>query len=220
MDVNIRAADGATALFMAVVQGHGEVVEQLLKAGADISIKGPKSKTPLEIAKLGNDTDIAELLGKTVADDAAFARATRLDDYQLYLKYHSEGRHVDEARRIQAEKERKEREADNAAFPQAESEGTGAAYAKYLTSNPEGRHADDAAFARAEWVGILSEVGVRGRGALPSHCRPVHRDSISATACAAIPSPRPADPIPSVVVALTLTRPGPTPRSGARFSQG
>ena len=61
-DVDIRAPDGAAALFMAVVHGHGEVVEQLLKAGADIFVKVPKSKTPMDITKLREDSAIMTLL--------------------------------------------------------------------------------------------------------------------------------------------------------------
>ena len=159
-DADIRAADGATALFMAVVHGHGEVVEQLLKAGADIFIKGPKSKMPLDIAKLREDAAIMTLLEVAGRDDTVFAQAKSSGSWKFYLQTYPHGRHADEARRMQAEKERearrlqaeKERSEDDAAYAKAKSEGTGAAYAAYLKSHPKGRHADDAAFARARWV--------------------------------------------------------------------
>ena len=150
VDVDVRAADGATALYMAIVHGQGDVVDQLLKAGANISIKGTKSKTPMEIAELRGDEEVIALLKKAKWDDAAFARATSSGNYRGYLSSRPHGRHADEARRMLAETERK---ADDAAFAKAASEDTGAAYARYLKSNPNGRHADDAAFARAEWVG-------------------------------------------------------------------
>ena len=159
-DADIRAADGATALFMAVVHGHGEVVEQLLKAGADIFIKGPKSKMPLDIAKLREDAAIMTLLEVAGRDDTVFAQAKSSGSWKFYLQTYPHGRHADEARRMQTEKERearrrqaeKERSEDDAAYAKAKSEGTGAAYAAYLKSHPMGRHADDAAFARARWV--------------------------------------------------------------------
>ena len=160
VDVDIRAADGATALFMAVVHGHGEVVERLLKAGADISIKGPRSKTPMDVAKLREDAAIMTLLEVAGRDDTVFAQAKWSGSWKFYLQTYPHGRHADEARRRQAEKERearrrqaeKERNEDDAAYAKAKSEGTGAAYAAYLKSHPKGRHADDAAFARARWV--------------------------------------------------------------------
>ena len=148
-DADIRAADGATALFMAVVHGHGEVAEQLLKTGADIFIKGPKSKTPMDIAKLREDAAIMTLLEVAGRDDTAFAQAKSSGSWKFYLQTYPHGRHAEEARRSQAEKERK---VDDAAYAKAKSEGTGAAYAAYLKSHPKGRHADDAAFARARWV--------------------------------------------------------------------
>ena len=159
-DADIRAADGATALFMAVVHGHAEVVEQLLKGGADIFIKGPTSKTPMDIAKLREDAAIMTLLEVAGRDDTVFAQAKSSGSWKFYLQTYPHGRHADEARRMQAEEERearrrqaeKERNVDDAAYAKARSEGTGAAYAAYLKSHPKGRHADDAAFARARWV--------------------------------------------------------------------
>ncbi len=41
-----------TALFMATVHGHTEVVALLMEADADISIKGPKGKTAVDVARL------------------------------------------------------------------------------------------------------------------------------------------------------------------------
>ena len=48
---DVRAPDGATALFMAAAHGHSEIIPPLMKAGADPTIKGPKSKTVTEVAQ-------------------------------------------------------------------------------------------------------------------------------------------------------------------------
>ena len=159
VDLNVRAADGATALFMAVLQSHAEIVTALVDAGADIALKGPKSNTALDIAKLQEHSDIVALIEKTAKDDAAFERAKSadtVDAYEVFLQLYTKTRHGDEARRLQDEARRieaeKQRTRDDAAFQRAKSEGTGAAYAKYLWHHRKGRHADEAAFARAEWV--------------------------------------------------------------------
>ena len=49
-DPDVQVADGATALFMASVHGHSEIIELLVKAGADIAIRGPKGKTAVGVA--------------------------------------------------------------------------------------------------------------------------------------------------------------------------
>ena len=51
LDIDARAADGATTLFIAAVHGHKEIIELLMKAGADVNIPGPKGKTAVELAK-------------------------------------------------------------------------------------------------------------------------------------------------------------------------
>ena len=50
-DLDTQAVDGATALFIAVLLGHEEVAEMLVRAGADVSIAGPNGKTPLDVAQ-------------------------------------------------------------------------------------------------------------------------------------------------------------------------
>ena len=51
---DVRAADGATALFTAAAHGHTEIVVQSMKAGADISLKGPKDRRAADIARRGH----------------------------------------------------------------------------------------------------------------------------------------------------------------------
>ena len=43
-DLDMRAPDGATALFMAAVHGHSEIIALLMEAGADISTGDRKGK--------------------------------------------------------------------------------------------------------------------------------------------------------------------------------
>ena len=50
--MNIRAPDGATALFMAVAHGYTEIVAMLMRAGAEVAIQGPKGKTAVDVAHL------------------------------------------------------------------------------------------------------------------------------------------------------------------------
>lgn len=43
-NVDVRVLDGATALFMTTVLGDSRIVVQLMKAGADVSVPGPRGK--------------------------------------------------------------------------------------------------------------------------------------------------------------------------------
>ena len=61
-DPDIQAADGATALFMATVHGHSEIIELLVKTGTDIWIKGPKGKTVVDVAESRRDSAVFRAL--------------------------------------------------------------------------------------------------------------------------------------------------------------
>ena len=101
-------------------------LHQVLDAGADISLKGPKSKTAMDVAKLRKDDDALKLLREAQADDKAFAKAKSGEtgrSYADYLVAQPTGRH-----------------ADDAAFARAEWVGTGSAYRAYLALYPEGKH--------------------------------------------------------------------------------
>ena len=62
-DPDVRAPDGATALFMAAAHGHTEVVTLLMEADADASIRGPKGKTAADVAQLHQDPAVAAAMG-------------------------------------------------------------------------------------------------------------------------------------------------------------
>ena len=49
LDIDARAADGATALFIAAVHKNTEVIDLLVNAGADVSIPGPKGRTAVDL---------------------------------------------------------------------------------------------------------------------------------------------------------------------------
>ena len=121
-DPDIRAADGATALFMAAVHGHSETIDLLMKAGADVSIRGPKGKTPVDAARARYGD--AKAARKKNESPAVIA----LLEGKMWAQVAEEVR----------------RQEDDAAFAKADSIGTAAAYAAYLSARPRGRHADKA----------------------------------------------------------------------------
>ena len=53
-----------TPLFMAVEEGHKEIVELLITADADVNAKGFGGNTPLDLAIFNKDTNVAALLSK------------------------------------------------------------------------------------------------------------------------------------------------------------
>ena len=77
---------GTTALFMAAAHEHTQIIVLLMEAGAEVSVKGPKGKTAVDVAQVRygdaeaakeNDEPAAGVVlleGRTL-DDAAFARA-------------------------------------------------------------------------------------------------------------------------------------------------
>ena len=110
-DPDVRAPDGATALFMAAAHGHTEVIELLMEAEADPKVKGPKGKTAVDAARVRyGEVDAAKensepaavitlLEGRTL-DDAAFARAQEAGTvaaFEAYLSVNPEGRHAGDA---------------------------------------------------------------------------------------------------------------------------
>lgn len=161
-NVNARDSQGWTALLHAADKGDSQIIELLMKAGADPSVKGPKGESPVDAArkrygtveaarKKGEVPGVLALLeGKTWAkavaeDDAAFAQARALNTsaaYAEYLASRPKGRHADEALRLKAK--RTAEEAEDAAFERASLAGTPAAFAEFLTKYPKGRHAERA----------------------------------------------------------------------------
>ena len=175
-DVNARDARGWTALMYAAKEGRSQIIELLMKAGADPSLKGPKGETPVDLARDRYGTVesareknegpgvLALLEGKTWAkvvaeDDAAFAQARALDTstaYSEYLASRPKGRHRKEALRLKAK--RTAEEAEDSAFEQASLEGTPAAFAKFLTKYPKGRHAERARRLKAKFDTRLDDL--------------------------------------------------------------
>jgi hypothetical protein len=68
-EVNSRAANGDTALTIAVAKSQGEIkiVEQLLHKGADVTVRDRYGRTPLMIAEEGDHQDyLCEMLKKAM----------------------------------------------------------------------------------------------------------------------------------------------------------
>ena len=121
-DPNVRAPDGATALFMTAVHGHTDIIAMLMKAGASVSVRGPKGKTAVEVAR------------KRYGEP----NEARANDEPPELLALLDGRTWAE---VQEETRRK---ADADAWEHAQRLETAAAYAEYAESNPQGRHVGEA----------------------------------------------------------------------------
>ena len=76
--VDAQAPDGATALFMAVVLGHTEVVGLLMEAEADPTVKGPKGKTAVDVASTVGNPAILKALGVHAAVAALSPKCAEL----------------------------------------------------------------------------------------------------------------------------------------------
>ena len=63
LDVNAKDDVGEPALHHAASQGHKEIVELLIAKGADVNAKG-SGTTPLDLAIINGETEIADLLRK------------------------------------------------------------------------------------------------------------------------------------------------------------
>ncbi|MFZ8864548.1 MAG: ankyrin repeat domain-containing protein [Rickettsiales bacterium] len=61
---------------MAAEKGHTEIVKALIKAGADIKAVDNENKTPLQLAKENNHTDVVSALEEEEAARAAEAAET------------------------------------------------------------------------------------------------------------------------------------------------
>ncbi|MCY4384584.1 MAG: ankyrin repeat domain-containing protein [Nitrospinae bacterium] len=113
---NLRAADGATALFIAALHGHSEIFAQLIRKGADVSIPGPKGKLPLEVVR-----DLKHMSIIALPEVVGLQQA--------------EARKKQEAaeRKMRDEAMRRERE-ESGAFRRAQTSNTPLAYKDFLAS--------------------------------------------------------------------------------------
>jgi len=78
INLNQRGEDGRTPLVLAIDFGNLEMVELLLKSGADSSIR-PDGEPPFTYAKLAGREDICEIISKypSQTKDETTARKTR-----------------------------------------------------------------------------------------------------------------------------------------------
>ena len=70
--------DGSTPIYIAAKKGHKEIVEMLLKEGADTSKRTKKGETPLQAAVQGGFAEIVKMIIKTGTTDR--------EDYEQSLK--------------------------------------------------------------------------------------------------------------------------------------
>lgn len=67
VNVNARSNNGNTALILAAVNGHKEIVELLIDKGADVNVKNKYERTALAMAIKEGHKDIADILTKNGA---------------------------------------------------------------------------------------------------------------------------------------------------------
>jgi ankyrin repeat protein len=68
-DVNARDRwYGRTALMLAAAQGHRDVVELLIEAGSDVSVRDEEGSSALSLAQGAGHDDVATLLAEAGAD--------------------------------------------------------------------------------------------------------------------------------------------------------
>jgi ankyrin repeat protein len=85
-DINVKADDG-NALMAAVVKGNTEIVEALLKKGANPNVKDASNVTALVFATMFKSIDIVELLVNAHADkDIKDIRGYTALDYAKMIK--------------------------------------------------------------------------------------------------------------------------------------
>ena len=70
--------DSSTPIYIAAKKGHKEIVEMLLKEGADTSKRTKKGETPLQAAVQGGFAEIVKMIIKTGTTDR--------EDYEQSLK--------------------------------------------------------------------------------------------------------------------------------------
>ena len=78
----------------------------LVRAGADATIRGPRGKTPADVARLRKLSKTLALLKRADADRAAFSSARKSDTaeaYKRYLARNPRGLFVDQAKRRQGD---------------------------------------------------------------------------------------------------------------------
>ena len=63
-DVNCKNTNGATPLHLAVMWGHQDVTELLIKYGADLSVPNAKGRSALDVAVRNDHEGLAQLLAK------------------------------------------------------------------------------------------------------------------------------------------------------------
>lgn len=63
-NVHQRNANGATALTFAATFGHLKIAEMLLERGADIHVPDARGKTPLDHARIQENWEMYDLIGK------------------------------------------------------------------------------------------------------------------------------------------------------------
>ncbi|KAL8961384.1 MAG: hypothetical protein Q9193_002055 [Seirophora villosa] len=66
MDPRVRADDG-TALYKAAAGGHAEIVDILVRKGADIGFKDPSGRSVVDIARVKGHREIATRLGQLIS---------------------------------------------------------------------------------------------------------------------------------------------------------
>ena len=78
LDINTTGLDRFTALHFAVDEGHMEIVNELLKAGADVECRSSFERTPLHLAAIRGWGLLMNLLNKALPNVTDFDGNTPL----------------------------------------------------------------------------------------------------------------------------------------------
>ncbi len=87
-DINAQNAQGNTPLHLALQYGHVDIVQTLLNAHADYTVRNTRNQTPLDVAHERGDTAVLDVLSREIIIPDI------LRDDRLFQQLQAQGRNV------------------------------------------------------------------------------------------------------------------------------